>query len=293
MKTLTISKVERFIIYPSLIALFVLLAFFDLPIMESLYNHDSIWARIFEFIGEQPFQFFTVFGGVLMFKYRPKDVLWKNILFAALGVLLAVFFALYAGSQMFSYIKELGLGEKYWLLFLVASIYVAGAFTLAYMIKDIDGRKAFAFGVSVILLYTFIWVAMNAFKVLWQRPRWRYLVTTDDPLGGYRNVWEPSPGWPFRSFFASFPSGHTMNAAGGLVVAYFFKDKMSGKSYLLLRVFVYLWTLLTALSRIVVGAHFASDVTMGFLLGFFLYDMTFTFLLPALEKAVNKTSKMA
>ncbi len=286
MKSFSLSKIERFIIYPLLLTVFILLTFYDLPITQALYDKQNVFGITFEFLGEQPFQFFTVVGATMMFRLRDKSSLWKNILFGVLFAILAIFFAGYGGGQFFSYAKALGWGELYWAFFLILFVYLGLAVLLVYRLKIDDPKKMFHYGLCVVLLYVFVWLAMTGIKTIWQRPRWRYLVTTSDPVAGYHSFYEPSPSWPFRSTHASFPSGHTMNAVGALVIATFLSitGKVNKRGVLFVRLGVYLWSLLTAISRIIVGAHFASDVTMGYLLGLGLFDLTFSCLFSYLEK---------
>lgn len=284
MKYKPLSNKERFIVYPLLVAVFIAVSFFDLPVTQALYNPSDIFGRVFEFIGEQPFQFFAVLSSVILFRFRDKSVLWKNILFGFLSAILAVFFAGYAGGQFFSYAKDLGWGKLYWAFFLILFIYLVGAVAIAYTLPVKDEREAVSYALSVVILYALVWLLMTGLKTIWQRPRWRYLVTTEDPVGGFRNVWEPRPNWPFRSIYASFPSGHTMNAIASFVIVPFLLRRFDIKNSILLHLIPYLWSVLVALSRIIVGAHFISDVTMGYLLGLLLYDLTFSFLFPFLEK---------
>ena len=284
MKYKPLLNKERFIVYPLLVAIFVVVSFFDLSVTKTLYNPSNVFGRVFEFIGEQPFQFFAVLSSVILFRFRDKSVLWKNVLFGILSAILAVFFAGYAGGQFFAYARDLGWGELYWAFFLILFVYVIGAVAIAYTLSVKNEREAVAYALSVIILYALVWLVMTGLKTIWQRPRWRYLVTTEDPISGFRNVWEPRPNWPFRSIYASFPSGHTMNAIASFVMIPFLLRRFGIKDSIWLHLIPYLWGILVALSRIIVGAHFISDVTMGYILGLLLYDLTFTFLFPFLEK---------
>ena len=280
---------ERAVVYLILIGCFVGLSFVDLDITLKVYDPNDAFARLFEYIGEQPFQFMTVVASALLFRLRPKDALWKNILFGFVFAVLTVFFAGYAGGQMYSYANGFGHGKLPYLFLGVTLLYVLFGVLIAYLIKIKDAKRMFAYALSVALLYALVWLVMTGVKVIWQRPRWRYLVTTDDPIGGFHSVWSPSPNWPFRSIYASFPSGHTMNAVGAMVLIPLLKEELSLKSTFPLRIAVYLWSLLTALARVIIGAHFASDVSMGFILGLALYDLTFSLLFPTFEKAFRRT----
>src|SRR5699024_2804419 len=63
---------------------------------------------------------------------------------------------------------------------------------------------------------------------------------------------------------ASFPSGHTSNATVIMMIIFLpvLFEKFKGKDKLLYTTAI-AWIGLVAVSRIVMGAHFASDVTMG------------------------------
>ncbi|HBB05589.1 MAG TPA: hypothetical protein DCZ41_03260 [Firmicutes bacterium] len=286
MKYRALSNKERWIVYPLLVVIFIAVSFFDLPITQALYDPHDVSARILEFVGEQLFQFFAVLSSAILFRFRDKKCLWKNILFGVLSGILAIFFAGYAGGQFFSYAKDLGWGKLYWAFFLILVAYLFGAVAIVYTLPVKDEKEAVSYALSVVVLYALIWVVMTGLKTIWQRPRWRYLVTTEDPVGGFRSVWEPRPNWPFRSIYASFPSGHTMNAIASFVLVPFLLRRFDLKDSVWIRLIPYFIGLLVALSRIIVGAHFASDVTMGYLLGLALYDVTFTFLFPFLERVI-------
>lgn len=284
-----LTKRERFLLYPVLIGLFVFLAFYDLPITQALYDPRNAFGRIFEFLGEQPFQFFAVLASALLFRLRDRSTLWKNILFGVLFAILAIFFTGYGGGQFYSYSKALKFAYPEVLFVVVLLLYLVVAFAIAYILPIEDPKDIIAFCLGVVLLYLFIWLVMTGLKTIWQRPRWRYLLTfTVRPEDYFVPVWMPSPSWPFRSDFASFPSGHTMNAVGTLCLTVFFSQHFKIGKPIYYRIGAYLWTALVALSRIIVGAHFASDVTMGFLLGVLLYDLTYTYLVPHLYSLLNK-----
>ena len=78
----------------------------------------------------------------------------------------------------------------------------------------------------------------------------------------------------FSDIYASFPSGHSMNSAAIILLLLFpeFMPQLEGKKTLL-RVIVYVWAVLVGSSRVMMGAHFASDVTVGILLSLALFEL--------------------
>jgi len=288
MQKSSINKIERIVLIVLAAALFVVFAFYDLSITQTIYDPSNVFGRTFEFLGEQPLQFFGVVAGALLFRLRDKSTRARSALFGILYVIFAVFFAGYAGGQFFEYAAELGAGKMYWLFFLILSAYLAIGFLIGYRIPVRDRNKTFAYAISVVIFYVAIFFVMTLLKTIWHRPRWRYLVTiTDDPASLFKSVWQLNPTWPFEGDYASFPSGHTMNAVGTLVMVPLFVDILEIKKGFILRVVSYVWAIMVAVSRIFVGAHFASDVTMGFLLGFLIYDLMFTVIYPRVEGWLN------
>lgn len=66
--------------------------------------------------------------------------------------------------------------------------------------------------------------------------------------------------------FRSFPSGHTASAGTlylCMLIPFYFKDKITKRSQMLCYIIPAVWTGLVAVSRIVVGAHYFSDVLFG------------------------------
>ena len=129
------------------------------------------------------------------------------------------------------------------------------------------------------LMVLVVWVAqaiiLNVIvKPLWSRPRMRVIEVTQglefQPwwVIGNPDKWAYIAAGVVKDGFKSFASGHTAHAAIGLMLAGLpataFKEKPSCRR-------VVFWTAavvaaLVAVGRIVIGAHFLSDVSCGFAL---------------------------
>lgn len=112
-------------------------------------------------------------------------------------------------------------------------------------------------------------IIINIIKIPWARPRMRMITAQNQVF---------QPWWVIGSDmkdhlmalgiaaeeFKSFPSGHTGNAACALLLGVLpvICQKLKGKENLLFFIGV-IFTLTVAFSRIIVGAHFLTDVTIG------------------------------
>lgn len=283
------KKIERLIVYPLLLALLVLFSFFDLPSMQALYDQTNLFGRLGETLGEVPFQLLCVYCSFLLFRFRRKDSRKANYVYGALFLLFALAFAGYGGAMVHSYLSEptFGMGSPLWVVFPVSAAYLLIGGFLAKITPVSSPERAVAFSVFALLFYLAILLAMNLFKFVWARPRWRYLDAAygEDAAAHFvpwylpRGSGEVSSG-SFNDF-ASFPSGHTMNALGVILFSLSpsFLSGCKGKETLI-RIAAYFWAGLVGVSRIVMGAHFGSDVVAGFLIALAMFDLASTFLWP-------------
>lgn len=126
-------------------------------------------------------------------------------------------------------------------------------------------RKAAKVGlllaISAILLITIL-------KMLWGRMRFREMT---DPANQFTRWYLPQS-LTTNNEFMSFPSGHAANATVVLWISLLptFVKSLVGKKRLL-EVTAIVWIVLVMISRIVMGAHFATDVIVGMLISMMLF----------------------
>lgn len=112
-------------------------------------------------------------------------------------------------------------------------------------LAHIAGRSAFVFAVAA-----FSGIVAQAMKSVVGRARPRLF----DEFGAFHFVW---PGYP--SVYASFPSGHTITAFACAMAVGFFLPRW--------RLPLFALAVLIGASRVVVGAHYPSDVVAGAVIG--------------------------
>ena len=126
----------------------------------------------------------------------------------------------------------------------------------------------------LIICVVLTFAVFNLIKVLMRRPRYRVIAEIGD-LSLYKNFWEPFPQYNeyielgyISEEFKSFPSGHTSTSTCLCIICFipyiFNQDKK--KCYWLFLIGI-AWGCIVAFSRMLCGAHFATDVGFGMLLG--------------------------
>lgn len=244
--------------------------FFDYQISGMLFNSSSLFGRFVEAAGELPFELTASIAGVMLVRaVRPDSRASKWL--AALGILVNV------GLAGYEIIGSLHVGGKLIAVQLVLSfVLVIAANVIAYRLtRDTAPDELTRWALMVLAVWVAQAIILNVVvKPLWSRPRMRVIEVTPgldfQPwwVIGNPDKWAYIAAGVIKDGFKSFASGHTAHAAIGLMLAGLpaaaFKEKPSRRR-------VIFWAAaavaaLVAFGRIVIGAHFLSDVSCGFAL---------------------------
>lgn len=230
-------------------------AFFDLDISLALLNMDSSYGKFAEISSEIPLDLITMISFAILFVGRSKKkTLWSILgsVICFIGVFEYGFFIFFFSIKYVSTKLALILGGVLGTVIGIGALFMAKKLLSLHREELI--RVALIVVVSVLLQELFV----NVFKIIWDRPRMRDLVA---PYSDY---------CPWYKLHASkvggdsFPSGHTAKAAGAFLYMLLCDvfESFKGK-----RIYFFvgglLWTIVIGVGRIVLGAHFASDVTAG------------------------------
>lgn len=263
---------------------------------EGEYFSDDVFGVGFEIFGSSPVFIIAgicvalVFWAVMRFlKLRPLREILAVLLLA--GTVLAFWFFFH---DMFGYIAEHGIaraadGESLAYLentltlvaVLCALLAAAAVIFMFRRIKDDTLKRLMKFVFAFIIMAVVANLIIAVIKVPVGRMRFRAMNSElGQSMGGFDNftAWYVMNGQPsdsvleaFKSAygvsdaFKSFPSGHTC-AAGMSYALVFLPDVLKMKNKPLRAVcwiFPVLFTGVVAISRIVVGAHYFSDVLFG------------------------------
>lgn len=229
----------------------------DLQISHVLYHADSLYGKFFEAFAVFPAVLIASFCSMGLFVTRKKDGNVKSRILAVFYFFLTAGLIYTASTLPGWYLKNWT-----WTGRALIIVFALAEYKLALYCKESNEkefRKAAKIG---ILLLIFSFLVYNGAKFIWGRERYRHMVKVGTFAGFSR--WFLPQGIAFSNDFMSFPSGHSANAAIVVWITLlpgflpFFRGKEN-----FLKVISYGWLVLSMCSRIVIGAHFLSDVTMG------------------------------
>ena len=241
-------------------AIIILLAIFtieDLAISKAIYNKDSPWGSFFDIFGQHPAFILGFIGSSILFRVRTAKSIVKNIIVGFITIVFAILngFTIWflVDLILFNH-KNLG-GSMIIYAWVFAIILTVVAQVVLFKIpKEQVLKYKRAALITVLLVFTEI-VLVNIFKVYWGRVRFRDML---DDFSKF-TPWYLLQGDTGNT---SFPSGHTADA-WTIIVLTLFVSKEKIKLYRSALIAAIVFGALVSISRVVVGAHFASDVTVG------------------------------
>lgn len=267
-----------------LVLLFLVGTLWDLRISELFHDESNLLAVLGAAFGEWPSGLALVIAGSMLVLARDRE---RRVIAAGQivgGVVLALL-----GSVLTVMMPGRYIDLHAALLVVIGLVVVAGAVWLARWLTTEADRKVVvrtAIVLFVVVLAEIILV--NVVKVVWERPRLRFLAENQEALfqPWYVIGNDAKDAWLAKGIdseeFKSFPSGHTANAAALMLLVILAPLKRAWAKHETLL----LWIgaaggLLIAFSRIVVGAHFVSDTVAGF-------SITFALVLVAMRVLRNR-----
>jgi len=250
----------------SLIVLVLLLFVFgvtqiDYTFSVALSNPNSVWAQFFNMFGEVPLYGGFLLASTILFGSRNRTKSIKYYLLSVLGIFSMLLFSIITPMMPIRYVFEFADAgiPTLWMIIGVFLGLIIFTFMLMWTIKK--DRNVFSSmkkeAVVLILLGLYVVISVNILKVVWGRPRMRSINSIDE----FRYWWDIQP-FAENEEFKSFPSGHTAN--GMMMLAYImFIDRIKWIKANAFIVFSLLWGIFGAIARVVLGAHFFTDVIVA------------------------------
>ncbi len=265
--------------------LFIIGSFADLSINQALFSKGNSFGMFIAAFGMIPgYGVMAVLAGLFIRCALLEKKTWIKVLFFAFAAALIGCSVYFAGKEIFGRNGYYHAGTL-WLIYgmLIALPFMGGFTYLGFRLgKGIDNPD---FGFILIVLSVAMLLALVAgttlIKIIFHRPRFRIAVYEGivefhpwwQRCGNYQALIDAHPDILSSEEFKSFPSGHTSVSALLPVLACFLPlfYKKAEKWAIPCFYAGLVWALLVAFTRMLVGAHFLSDIAMGGFLTFLCF----------------------
>jgi len=243
----------------------------DYRIASLLLDRDSTWARFFEIVGELPGSLGLLLSGLILYGARQRDGPLQPWMAhgLALGWVGGVAYAALIARLNYIRLDQPSGVPFEWR---IAVIFVAGCLSILGVVTANRWPRETWLRLKrpaqVLLLLAAVTISLTTLiKILCGRPRPSSVAN----LQAF-HYWYEIAGPAFSAGYKSFPSGHAAQAFTGL--AYLLFAEPLGKSNLRgWAVLALTWGILVAVSRVVLGAHYLSDVLAGAYLTIVLFSI--------------------
>lgn len=257
-------------------------SFFDYQISSAIFNPNSFFGIFFASYGQLPAMLCFSIGGCLLIKIANKKHLVSFVLSYVFGILLTAFAILGIAMDPMLYIPNMSLPIS--VVIALVLVVVCDYLVLKYSkeAKREDVKKVIIAFIGIMFVEIML---INIIKIPWGRPRMRMISVT--PEASFQPWWVIGSEMKDKLValgvaaeeFKSFPSGHTGNAACAMLLGILpiICTSLKGKEKTLF-ISGFVFTLVVAFSRLVMGAHFLTDVTVGMTITF-IVEVIFVYFL--------------
>lgn len=263
---------DALIVAAFLAVMMVVGSIWDYPISQALYNQSNWFGIFFAAFGELPGSIAVFSGGLMLILGRNKERKAVGVCQIIGGVLLGLLGAVMVVLMPGRYLP--------WPTPVSIAVCVVIAACVALftrrLCKNADRKMVIRLATIFILVVVAEMVLVNIVKIPWGRPRMRlmdeYAEIPFTPwwvAGGSELKDSLIAGGVSGDEFKSFPSGHTANGKALMMLGLLpmVKPSLYDKRSLLFFAGA-VWGVLVVISRIIMGAHFVTDTTIGFTITF-------------------------
>jgi membrane-associated phospholipid phosphatase len=230
----------------------ILFGIYDLEISKNLVNQNSGWPQLLEDYGMIPGLFVILSGIYIYYSFiKTKSDVWSYVQ--------KIVFFLVSSGLIFHFFDQLlgSIATNHLIIFLIISFSISIIiFIVIHFKRQVQNAIAISYAKVVVAVALFGYViCIQVVKYFWGRVRLREL----DAAFSQFTPWYLPQG---LTGFDSFPSGH---AAMGWILLPLLILLANKKQWVKYSVFIliFMWGVVLAFSRVVIGAHYASDVLFG------------------------------
>ena len=269
-------------------------SFADFSINEALANKTSLGSFFATYGSYFSYCLYPAAGACLYAGLREKGEKYRMLarMLLVLGFFMAVYYSNSYNGKAVRALIGYKAGESAptlsivsWLFWVV--LYAWVPFVILRVLDRSDPNKLIAVGAAILVAGITADNVNLWLKQVGSRPRYKYLITLDDPISEFRNWWQMRPNLAGSDDnFKSWPSGNMTIAAMMFslpMLADVTKTRNDGKNlrcFLVACVFV----LLYGYNRIHMTNHFLSDVCFGTLITYLIFAAVGTAFLRTAEK---------
>ena len=269
-------------------------SFCDFGINEALANKTDIGAFFATYGSYFSYCLYPAAGACLFVGLREKGKQYHMLAWTLqiVGFFMAVYYSnSYNGKAVRALLgykaseTSAALSVLSWLFWVV--LYAWVPFVMVKLLDRADPDKLIAVGAAILVAGI---VADNVnlwLKQVGSRPRYKYLITLDDPISEFRNWWQMIPNLAGSDDnFKSWPSGNMTIASMMFslpMLTDLFRNRSEKKNLIAFGI-ACAFVLLYGYNRIHMTNHFLSDVCFGTLITYLIYAGISTAFLRAAEK---------
>ena len=271
----------------ALILLTVCGAFFDYEIANALYlgqlPTENIFGIIFAFIGISPtFVGWSFLGASILYLSKKIDKTTKRRLLIAFSVLLFILSFFYFCNTIMM-VNDNAFPVHWAVAYPIGIAIIVGVAYLGYIMAQKSENPNLLKTLLFLALVSIItMVIIMSTKEIMDRPRFRWVLKMGNPEF-FKNFWESgsllkaSFGTAINDEFSSFPSGHSAYSMFAIFLFPVISDYFPKleKHRILFFALGFIWWALTALSRITVGAHYLTDVSIAGIITILAYIIVY------------------
>ena len=282
-------SIHIYIVLGLLIVGFVLGSIFDEQLSQAIFSRNNTFGLVISAIGTIPgYGILAVLGGSSLFLALKRfEKIYMKIIFIVLALATFGCSLYFSGREFFG---PNGFSEvaPVWVGYLIALPIMGGLGFLGYILgqKSDNDRLWLVIVILAIAIFLALVPGVTLLKAIFHRPRYRMITSVEMQsldLVGFHKWWVPckdykdiikqynfvyGEGALISEEFKSFPSGHAGASAVFMMFALGLPafNKKWQKFQLPLFYGGLVWCLFVSFTRILVGAHFLSDVSMGAML---------------------------
>lgn len=248
-------------------------SFFDLQISTAIASSTNSFGMFFTMAA--PLVGFAglsiMSGGFLALAIKGKYKIWAKIIFVILALVIFGEGIYFASPEIYG-VNGLNNSSLIWLAYLISALCMSGGTIGGYFIFRNNNNPYLwvAFTIGLLVTGIALGVGVNVLKNVLHRPRYRVVSITDIPFYSW---WNPCKEYHTymeqysvsKEEFKSFPSGHTAYATLLLIPICImpFGNSKTNKLQIPLFAVAAAFIIVVGLARILVGAHYLSDVSFG------------------------------